>query len=99
MNFVTPVRLWLPCVFLLSLCVQVDGESGWMWFNMSRCRNILENGTDPVDPKNITYELCVKRCGGGIGWFNWAMFVQGITSWLLPWVALTSQLPFGATST
>ena len=97
MNPTTTVRLWLPCAFLLCLFVQVNAS--WMKASLSHCRTVIENGSDPVDPSEITYRICVERCGGGVGWFIWAKFVDGITSWLLPWIALISQLPFGATRT
>ncbi|KAK7457050.1 hypothetical protein VKT23_010353 [Stygiomarasmius scandens] len=44
----------------------------------------------------ISYDLCVSACGSGQEPFNWSAFSQEFSSWLLPWLALTSQLPFGA---
>ncbi|KDR76727.1 hypothetical protein GALMADRAFT_67357, partial [Galerina marginata CBS 339.88] len=44
----------------------------------------------------ITYDLCVSQCGGAQEPFKWNTFSQQFTSWLLPWLALVSQLPFGA---
>ncbi|KDR76728.1 hypothetical protein GALMADRAFT_66963 [Galerina marginata CBS 339.88] len=44
----------------------------------------------------ITYDLCVSQCGEPHGSFQWNPFSQQFTSWLLPWLALVSQLPFGA---
>ena len=44
----------------------------------------------------ITYNLCVSQCGAGPGRFQWTVFSQQFSSWLLPWLALVSQLPFGA---
>ena len=44
----------------------------------------------------ITYDLCVNACGAGPEPFNWSIFSQQFSSWLLPWLALLSQLPFGA---
>ncbi|KAF8798505.1 hypothetical protein BYT27DRAFT_7228331 [Phlegmacium glaucopus] len=38
----------------------------------------------------------VSRCRGGQEPFNWAIFSQQFTAWLLPWLAFVSQLPFGA---
>ena len=44
----------------------------------------------------ITYDLCVSQCGPGQEPFKWRIFSQQFSSWLLPWLALLSQLPFGA---
>jgi hypothetical protein len=44
----------------------------------------------------ITYDLCVSQCGAGQEPFQWTVFSQQFSSWLLPWLALLSQLPFGA---
>ena len=44
----------------------------------------------------ITYDLCVSQCGAGQEPFQWSVFAQQFSSWLLPWLALISQLPFGA---
>ena len=59
-------------------------------------------GTDnrgyPVDVYNatgLTYSLCVHACGGGQEPFQWSIFSQQFSAWLLPWLALVSQLPFG----
>ncbi|KAF7377820.1 hypothetical protein MSAN_00205500 [Mycena sanguinolenta] len=44
----------------------------------------------------ITYDLCVTACGSGQGPFQWNIFSQQFSAWLLPYLALISQLPFGA---
>ncbi|KAJ6551660.1 hypothetical protein B0H19DRAFT_1297417 [Mycena capillaripes] len=44
----------------------------------------------------ITYDLCLRACGSGSEAFNWNIFSQQFTAWLLPYLALVSQLPFGA---
>ncbi|THU93301.1 hypothetical protein K435DRAFT_967363 [Dendrothele bispora CBS 962.96] len=48
------------------------------------------------DATAISYEMCVIACGPGQEAFNWPAFSQEFGSWLLPWLALISQLPFGA---
>lgn len=67
--------------------------------------NDTQNGTDyrgdRVDPKSavgMTYAACRDRCGVGREPFNWSIFSQQFSAWLLPWLALVSQLPFGAES-
>ncbi|CAK5284094.1 unnamed protein product [Mycena citricolor] len=52
---------------------------------------ITENTT------SITYELCLSACGSGGGAFSWSSFSQQFSAWLLPWIALLSQFPFGCT--
>ncbi|KAL9118821.1 MAG: hypothetical protein Q9187_004624 [Circinaria calcarea] len=44
----------------------------------------------------ISYEACNTLCGSldGPSSFDWSFFSQGLSQWLLPWLALTAQLPF-----
>ncbi|KAF8996102.1 hypothetical protein BDQ17DRAFT_1250080 [Cyathus striatus] len=44
----------------------------------------------------ISYENCLKYCGVGQEPFQWTAFSQQFSSWLLPWLALISQTPFGS---
>lgn len=46
----------------------------------------------------MSYRLCTRACGTGPEAFNWTAFYQQFSSWLLPYLALLSQLPFGAES-
>ncbi|KAF7358855.1 hypothetical protein MSAN_01225500 [Mycena sanguinolenta] len=50
------------------------------------------------DATAITYELCKVACGSGRAAFQWNVFSQQFAAWLLPYLALISQLPFGARS-
>jgi len=52
--------------------------------------------TTPAKAVGLTYETCKTRCGGNAESFNWREFAQLFSSWLLPWLALISQLPFGS---
>jgi hypothetical protein len=61
----------------------------------------MDNHGNPLPPSTsnataMTYDLCVSQCGAGQEPFKWAEFSQQFSSWLLPWLALISQLPFGA---
>ena len=47
----------------------------------------------------LTYDRCVADCGSGPSDFDWPTFSQEFTSWLLPWLALISQLPYGTRDT
>ena len=44
----------------------------------------------------LTYETCRDRCGTHAESFSWRQFAQLFSAWLLPWLALISQLPFGS---
>ncbi|KAK2465066.1 hypothetical protein APHAL10511_002874 [Amanita phalloides] len=54
--------------------------------------NQVSNLTQAV---GVTYTLCLKACGSAPEPFNWQIFSSQITSWVLPWLALTSQIPYG----
>ena len=47
------------------------------------------------DAVGITYSLCKSACETGPEPFKWHSFSQEFNAWLLPWLALISQLPFG----
>ena len=58
-----------------------------------------DNSGHPVNASlatALTYDLCVKECGSASEPFQWSTFSQQFSSWLLPWLALISQLPYGA---
>ena len=44
----------------------------------------------------LTYKACKALCGGGAESFDWRDFAQLFSTWLLPWLALISQLPFSS---
>ena len=52
--------------------------------------------TSPAEAVGLTYEACTARCRTGPETFNWRTFAQLFSAWLLPWLALISQLPFGS---
>ena len=52
--------------------------------------------TSPAEAVGLTYKACTARCGTGPEAFNWRTFTQLFSAWLLPWLALISQLPFGS---
>ena len=51
---------------------------------------------DVANAWGISYHSCEVLCGteDNIGYYDWHFLSQGITSWLIPWLALTAQLPF-----
>jgi hypothetical protein len=59
----------------------------------------MDNHGHPVDVSNatgITYSLCVQECGARQEPFEFTIFSQQFCAFLLPWLALVSQLPFGS---
>ncbi|KAF9261139.1 hypothetical protein L218DRAFT_946325 [Marasmius fiardii PR-910] len=44
----------------------------------------------------IPYVVCAEKCGSAPEPFAWSIFGQEFSAWLLPYLALLSQLPFGA---
>ena len=77
--------------------------------NFTQCLEIFKanpNATGGVDAHGgdvsaaqavgLKYETCTQLCGGTAESFNWTEFAQLFNSWLLPWFALVSQLPFGS---
>ncbi|KAF7341240.1 hypothetical protein MVEN_01859600 [Mycena venus] len=59
----------------------------------------MDNQGRPVPAANATamsYALCVQTCGSGSHFRTWNVFSQQFSTWLLPFLALVSQLPFGA---
>ena len=47
------------------------------------------------DAAVIPYSFCVWACGSAVARFRWSYFFQQFSTWLLPWFALASQLPYG----
>jgi len=50
----------------------------------------------PAEAVGLTYETCKAQCGTDWETFDWRDFAQMFSAWLLPWLALLSQLPFGS---
>ncbi|KAK1217195.1 hypothetical protein PQX77_020148 [Marasmius sp. AFHP31] len=61
---------------------------------------VVDNQGKPVDDPTtataIPYITCVNECGSGAAIRPWLSVVQEFSAWLLPYLALLSQLPFGA---
>ena len=52
----------------------------------------------PAEAVGLTYETCAAQCGTSWEAFDWKEFTQMFSAWLLPWLALLSQLPFGSSN-
>jgi len=58
-------------------------------------RNTTNTTELPLELR-ISYEECLVECGAGMGSVNWQGFSQNFGAWLLPWITLMFQIPFGA---
>ena len=95
------------CLFLALFLVPIAASSNFVQC-LARFKelNITVGGTDcngrpvinPQDAVGLTYPACVQYCSSKQESFDWTLFSQQFSAWLLPWLALVSQLPFGAKS-
>ncbi|KAI0430330.1 hypothetical protein F5Y09DRAFT_356054 [Xylaria sp. FL1042] len=63
---------------------------------VNRAGNILQSPLAVPDIAGIDYKTCEKYCGYNqlSTIFSFKVFSSGATNYLLPWLALTAQLPF-----
>lgn len=57
---------------------------------------LVPKGGNYTFATGMSYSACVQHCGSGRESTSWFKFSQEISAWLLPWLALMSQLPFGS---
>jgi hypothetical protein len=80
----------------------LDVQSGKYGSPNSTTLGGVDNSGNPVQAwqaTGITYSLCLRACGNGTSLFDWQESSQQFGTWLLPWLALLSQLPYGANDT
>jgi hypothetical protein len=81
----------------LTQCFEIFREGGFDGEGtVYRNGTLIPKGGNTTEAAGITYSACIKNCGGGQPVTTWFDFSQDISAWLLPWLALISQLPFGA---
>ena len=51
---------------------------------------------EPPPPLRLSYEQCLVECGTGMGSINLQSFSGDFGAWLLPWISLMFQIPFGS---
>jgi len=97
-------RIPLLLLFFSSLVAAVNFTQCMEDFKRD-FNSITDGGVDsqgrPVSPAKavgLTYKTCVALCGTDTGNFVWDDFARSFLSWLLPWLALLSQLPFGSSN-
>ena len=83
--------------FNYSLCAAIASQifsnapnNSFLYDENGRHTDVLANAW------GISYSSCKKLCGteDNTGYYDWGFLSQGVSSWLLPWLALTAQLPF-----
>lgn len=83
--------------FNYSLCAETADQTfsnapndSFLYDQQGRPTGILDNAW------GISYSSCKKLCGtqDNTGYYDWGFLSQGVSSWLIPWLALTAQLPF-----
>ncbi|KAJ8073074.1 hypothetical protein PM082_019942 [Marasmius tenuissimus] len=75
-----------------TLCLYDIQHTG----SRSGVNNLGQFVRNPDDATAIPYITCVKECGTGPDIRPWTLVAQEFSAWLLPYLALLSQLPFGA---
>lgn len=100
-NYTLPLTVVLLVVLLVASTSCVDATKlkacgarlqeiqGLEW-------NATHNSTEPPPPLSLSYEQCLAECGTGLGGIDWRALSQSFSAWLLPWIALMFQIPFGA---
>ncbi|KAJ8073073.1 hypothetical protein PM082_019941 [Marasmius tenuissimus] len=76
-----------------ALCLDKIQHSG---SNTSWVNNLGQPVDNPDNATAIPYGACVKECGASPYIHSWTTFAPEFSAWLLPYLALLSQLPFGA---
>ena len=106
-QFSTHMTLDPAKLFAIAVIVGFSPTSSAVNFNqcLNSIYNMTTNGTGgingtlfyPLTSKAlaVTYDFCVDHCGAGQEPFKWTVFSEQFSLWLLPCLALLSQLPFG----
>lgn len=80
-----------------SKCATSANQTYWQAPNATFLYDQYGKPTDNVSRSwGISYQSCQAICGTPTNFdsYVWGLFSQGLTSWFLPWLALTAQLPF-----
>jgi hypothetical protein len=96
-----PATAILSILLLVAFTTRVDAIQLWncaanLQNQYSAEWNATHGPTEPPPPFTLTYDQCLVKCGTGLGDINWGVFSQTFSAWLLPWIALMFQIPFGA---
>ncbi len=80
-----------------SQCASDVKQTSWKATNITFLRDRYGNPTNTISQAwGISYEACKAICRGPVNTkgYGWNTLSEALTSWLLPWLALTAQLPF-----
>ena len=95
-----PPTVALLVVLFVVFAGRVDAIELWKCaVNLQNQQYAAWNATHPTEPPPLfvlSYEQCLAECGSGLGDIDWGVFSQTFSTWLLPWIALMFQIPFGA---
>ena len=83
--------------FNYSLCAEIADQTFLNAPNNSFLYDQHGRPTDILaDAWGISYHSCKALCGteDNTGYYDWGFLSQGVSSWLLPWLALTAQFPY-----
>jgi hypothetical protein len=85
------------CVIKIKGALQANKTADVLKGLVNRAGKILQNPLATPDLlAGINYDTCTKYCGYDqlSTIFSFEVFSSGATNYLLPWLALTAQLPF-----
>ncbi|MCJ1437956.1 hypothetical protein MMC27_007343 [Xylographa pallens] len=107
MSSITLLRVFIGLLFILPSVVSAAGLFNFSecaigintTFTDAFNRSFLVDSTgsftnNPNNAWGITYGACMSLCGSGWEAFDWYFFSTSVSSWVLPWLALTAQLPY-----
>ncbi len=80
-----------------SQCASDVNQIFWKATNITFLRDRYGSPTNNISQAwGISYEACKAICRGPVNTkgYSWNALSEALTSWLLPWLALTAQLPF-----
>jgi len=86
----------LPVATAVNFNACITDVQNGIWGTIGGTDNRGRPVSNIANATAITYDLCLRACGATSEPFVWSDFSQQFSSWLLPWLALVSQLPFGA---
>lgn len=88
--------------FDYSQCAEDANMTYWRAPNDTFLRDQFGRPThNSSEAWGISYQSCLSICGEiySAQYYDWNSLSQGLTSWVLPWLALTAQLPFATNDT
>ena len=92
----------VTALFFLPIATAVDWEAcsqqiqSGIWGSVGGTDNHGNPVSNIQTATGITYDLCIRACGASSGSFSLTNFFGQFGSWLLPWLALVTQLHFDA---